>query len=56
MFANFTMFSDFVNIKPYGNNNFIMLLLSQIAFKLFPTSELSSQRTSLKYLFGFLKF
>ncbi len=42
---------------PYGRQTFKMLLLPQISFESFQTfSEISSQWSSQKYCFGFLKF
>ncbi len=47
----------FVNIGPYGRQNFKTLLLAQISFESFQTfSETSSQWSWQKYWFGFLKF
>ncbi len=47
----------FINMGPYGSQNFKTLLLPQIALKLFKTfSEFHSQWSSEKYCFGFLKF
>ncbi len=51
------IFFVFVNIGLYGSENFKTLLLHQITFKSFQTfSEISSQWSSQKYCFGFLKF
>ncbi len=47
----------FVNMGPYGRQNFKTLLLPQISFESFQTfSEISSQWSSQEYCFGFLKF
>ncbi len=67
-FFNFLgFFFDFVNMGPYGSQNFKTLLLFKIfqndskgfkiSFESFQTfSEISSQWSSQKYCFGFLKF
>ena len=48
-------FFVFVNMGPYGSQNFKRLLLPQITFESFQTfSEFSSERSSQKYCFGFL--
>ncbi len=53
----FRNFSVFVNMGPYGSQKFKTLLLPQISFESFQTfSEISSQWSSQKYCFGFLKF
>ncbi len=45
------------NMGPYGSQNFKTLLLPQITFESFqPFPEFSSQWSSQKYRFGFLKF
>ncbi len=47
----------FFNMGPHGSQNFKTLLLPQISFDSFQTfSEISSQWSSQKYCFGFLKF
>ncbi len=47
----------FVNMRPYGSQNFKTLLIPQISFESFQTfSEISSQWSWQKYCFGFLKF
>ncbi len=51
------IFFVFVNMGTYGSQNFKTLLLPQITFESFQTlSEISSQWSSQKYCFGFLKF
>ncbi len=57
----FFIFQDFffvfINMGPYGSQNFKTLLLPQITFEFFQAfSEFSSQWSSQKYCFGFLKF
>ncbi len=50
-------FFIFVNMGPYGSKTFKTLLLPQIAFESCLTfSEISSQWSSQKYCFGFVKF
>ncbi len=51
-FHFFTNFSSvFVNMAPYGSENFITLILLQIAGEIFQTSsEFSSQQCSQKYV------
>ncbi len=47
----------FVNMGPYGSQNFKTLLLPHITFELFQTFlNFLSQGSSQKYFFGFLKF
>ncbi len=47
----------FVHMGPNGSQNFKMLVLPQITLESFQTfSEFSSQWSSQKYCFGFLKF
>ncbi len=51
------IFFIFVNMGPYGSQNFKTLLLPQISFESFQFfSEISSQWSWQKYCFGFLKF
>ncbi len=51
------IFFIFVNMGPYGSQNFKTLLLPQITFESFqPFPEFSSQWSSQRYCFGFLKF
>ncbi len=51
------IFFVFVNMGPYGSQNFKTLLLTQISFESFQIfSEISSQWSWQKYWFGFLKF
>ncbi len=50
-------FFVFVNMGPYGSQNFKRLLLPQITFESFQTlSEISSQWSSQKFCFGFWNF
>ncbi len=51
------LFSLFVNMRPYGNQNFKMLVLPQIAPKFSETSpEFFSPIFLQSYFFGFLRF
>ncbi len=51
------IFFVFVNMGPYGNKHFKTLLLLQITFESFQFfPEFSSQCSSQKHCFGFLKF
>ncbi len=57
----FLFFQDFfflfINMGPYGNQNFKTLFLPQITFEYFqPFPEFSSQFSTQKYCFGLLKF
>ncbi len=57
IFGFLWIFFVFVNIGLYGSKNFKTLLLPQITFESFQTfSEISSQLSTLKECFGFLKF
>ncbi len=56
-FFRIFFFFVFVNMGPHESQNFKTLLLPQISFESFqPFPEFSSQWSSQKYCFGFLKF
>ncbi len=48
-------FQLFVNIRPYGSQNFKALLLPQITFDFQTSTAFSSQCSSQKWCFGFLE-